>query len=139
MGRSLEITPNTVVCAPADREFKIAKHGRQQVIEVVRYATGHLTNHFHFLCLLKGCLGLPPFSDLLAQLFIRLFELACPLADQIFQMHRRCLALEEVVWRNYIQIHSGVLELLIVALLLLLPHGIVSLRITGFWRKAKHV
>ena len=49
------------------------------------------------------------------------------------------LALEEVVWRNYIQIHSGVLGLLIVALLLLLPHGIVSLRITGLWRRAKHV
>ena len=49
------------------------------------------------------------------------------------------LALEEVVWRNYIQIHSGVLGLLIVALLLLLPHGIVSLRIAGLWRKAKHV
>jgi branched-chain amino acid transport system permease protein len=49
------------------------------------------------------------------------------------------LALEEVVWRNYIQIHSGVLGLLIVALLLLLPHGIVSLRMTGLWRKAKHV
>jgi branched-chain amino acid transport system permease protein len=44
-----------------------------------------------------------------------------------------------VVWRNYIQIHSGVLGLLIVALLLLLPHGIVSLRMTGLWRKAKHV
>jgi branched-chain amino acid transport system permease protein len=49
------------------------------------------------------------------------------------------LALEEVVWRNYIQIHSGVLGLLIVALLLLLPHGIVSLRIGNFWRKARHV
>ena len=49
------------------------------------------------------------------------------------------LALEEVVWRNYIQIHSGVLGLLIVVLLLLLPHGIVSLRITGLWRKANHV
>jgi branched-chain amino acid transport system permease protein len=49
------------------------------------------------------------------------------------------LVLEEVVWRNYIQIHSGVLGLLIVALLLLLPHGIVSLRIAGLWRKAKHV
>jgi hypothetical protein len=32
-----------------------------------------------------------------------------------------------------------VLGLLIVALLLLLPHGIVSLRITGLWRRAKHV
>jgi branched-chain amino acid transport system permease protein len=49
------------------------------------------------------------------------------------------LALEEVVWRNYIQIHSGVLGLLIVALLLLLPHGIVSLRISNLWRKARHV
>lgn len=49
------------------------------------------------------------------------------------------LALEEVVWRNYIQIHSGVLGLLIVALLLLLPHGLVSLRLRGPWRKAKHV
>jgi branched-chain amino acid transport system permease protein len=49
------------------------------------------------------------------------------------------LALEEVVWRNYIQIHSGVLGLLIVALLLLLPHGLISLRLSGLWRKAKHV
>jgi branched-chain amino acid transport system permease protein len=49
------------------------------------------------------------------------------------------LALEEVVWRNYIQIHSGVLGLLIVLLLLLLPHGLVSLRIRGLWQKAKHV
>jgi branched-chain amino acid transport system permease protein len=49
------------------------------------------------------------------------------------------LALEEVVWRNYIQIHSGVLGLLIVMLLLLLPHGLVSLRLRGLWRGAKHV
>jgi branched-chain amino acid transport system permease protein len=49
------------------------------------------------------------------------------------------LALEEVVWRNYIQIHSGVLGLLIVLLLLLLPHGLVSLRWRGLWRSAKHV
>ena len=49
------------------------------------------------------------------------------------------LVLEEVVWRNYIQIHSGVLGLLIVLLLLLLPHGLVSLRIRGLWQKAKHV
>ncbi len=41
------------------------------------------------------------------------------------------LALEEVVWRNYIQIHSGVLGLLIVLLLLFLPHGLMSLRIRG--------
>jgi branched-chain amino acid transport system permease protein len=49
------------------------------------------------------------------------------------------LVLEEVVWRNYIQIHSGVLGVLIVALLLLLPHGLISLRLRSFWRKAKHV
>ncbi len=35
------------------------------------------------------------------------------------------LGLEEVVWRNYIQIHSGVLGVLIVVLLLFLPHGLM--------------
>jgi branched-chain amino acid transport system permease protein len=49
------------------------------------------------------------------------------------------LGLEEVVWRNYIQIHSGVLGVLIVMLLLVLPHGLVSLRFNGFWRREKHV
>jgi len=49
------------------------------------------------------------------------------------------LGLEEVVWRNYIQIHSGVLGVLIVMLLLFLPHGLISLRSRMFWRKAKHV
>src|SRR6202049_3112939 len=49
------------------------------------------------------------------------------------------LGLEEVVWRNYIQIHSGVLGVLIVMLLLVLPHGLVSLRFNGFWRRTKHV
>jgi branched-chain amino acid transport system permease protein len=49
------------------------------------------------------------------------------------------LGLEEVVWRNYIQIHTGVLGLLIVMLLLFLPHGLISLRAGMFGRKAKHV
>jgi branched-chain amino acid transport system permease protein len=49
------------------------------------------------------------------------------------------LGLEEVVWRNYIQIHTGVLGVLIVLLLLFLPHGLVSLRPSMLFRKAKHV
>jgi branched-chain amino acid transport system permease protein len=49
------------------------------------------------------------------------------------------LGLEEVVWRNYIQIHSGVLGVLIVMLLLFLPHGLISLRPGLLWRKARHV
>jgi branched-chain amino acid transport system permease protein len=49
------------------------------------------------------------------------------------------LGLEEVVWRNYIQIHTGVLGLLIVLLLLFLPHGLISLRADRLWRRAKHV
>jgi branched-chain amino acid transport system permease protein len=49
------------------------------------------------------------------------------------------LGLEEVVWRNYIQIHSGVLGVLIVMLLLFLPRGLISLRWDMLWRKAKHV
>lgn len=48
------------------------------------------------------------------------------------------LGLEEVVWRNYIQIHSGLLGLLVVLLLLFLPHGLVSLRARLFRRKAGH-
>jgi len=36
------------------------------------------------------------------------------------------LAVEEVVWRNYLQVHTGVLGFLIVVLLLFLPQGIVS-------------
>ncbi len=49
------------------------------------------------------------------------------------------LGLEEVVWRNYIQIHSGVLGALIVMLLLFLPHGLISIRASMFWQKPKHV
>jgi branched-chain amino acid transport system permease protein len=45
------------------------------------------------------------------------------------------LGLEEAVWRNYVQFHTGVLGLLIVMLLLFLPHGLISLRL----RRAKHV
>lgn len=48
------------------------------------------------------------------------------------------LTLEEVVWRNYIQIHSGLLGLLIVGLLLFLPHGLMSLRARIPWRKTTH-
>ncbi|HVR55353.1 MAG TPA: branched-chain amino acid ABC transporter permease [Pseudolabrys sp.] len=49
------------------------------------------------------------------------------------------LGLEELVWRNYIQIHSGVLGVLIVMLLLFLPHGLTSLRARMFWGRARHV
>jgi branched-chain amino acid transport system permease protein len=48
------------------------------------------------------------------------------------------LAFEEVVWRNYIQFHTGMLGLIIVMLLLFLPHGLVSLRAGIFRRRAKH-
>lgn len=37
------------------------------------------------------------------------------------------LAIEEMVWRNYLQVHTGVLGFLIVLLLLFLPQGIVSI------------
>ncbi len=47
------------------------------------------------------------------------------------------LGLEEVVWRNYIQIHSAVLGVLIVALLLFLPHGLTSLRGGQLFRRLR--
>jgi len=37
------------------------------------------------------------------------------------------LGIEEIVWRNYLQIHSGVLGLLVVVLLLFLPNGMMSI------------
>jgi len=37
------------------------------------------------------------------------------------------LSLEELVWRNYLEVHTGVLGLLIVALVLFLPKGLLSL------------
>jgi branched-chain amino acid transport system permease protein len=38
------------------------------------------------------------------------------------------LGIEEAVWRNYLQIHSGVLGLMVVLLLLFLPNGLMSIR-----------
>ncbi|ABD04855.1 inner-membrane translocator [Rhodopseudomonas palustris HaA2] len=49
------------------------------------------------------------------------------------------LGLEEVVWRNYTHIHTGVLGVLIVMLLLFLPHGLSSLRFDRLRRRTKHV
>jgi branched-chain amino acid transport system permease protein len=44
------------------------------------------------------------------------------------------LAIEETVWRNSLQIHSGLLGLLVVVLLLFLPQGIVSIgRVSKAW------
>ena len=40
------------------------------------------------------------------------------------------LSLEELVWRNYISVHTGVLGLLIVALVLFLPNGVLAFRVT---------
>ena len=40
------------------------------------------------------------------------------------------LSLEELVWRNYISVHTGVLGLLIVALVLFLPKGVLAFRVT---------
>ncbi|MDT3678799.1 MAG: branched-chain amino acid ABC transporter permease [Burkholderiaceae bacterium] len=37
------------------------------------------------------------------------------------------LGIEEFVWRNWLQVHSGVLGFLIVVLLLFLPHGMISI------------
>jgi branched-chain amino acid transport system permease protein len=49
------------------------------------------------------------------------------------------LGLEEAVWRNYVEVHSGVLGVLIVLLLLFLPRGLSSLRVERLWQKLRHV
>jgi branched-chain amino acid transport system permease protein len=47
------------------------------------------------------------------------------------------LGIEELVWRNLLQIHTGVLGLLIVVLLLFLPKGIISFADTRFWKRLR--
>ena len=45
------------------------------------------------------------------------------------------LGIEELVWRNYLQVHTGMLGLLVVVLLLFLPQGLVSIgRRLTVWR-----
>jgi branched-chain amino acid transport system permease protein len=46
------------------------------------------------------------------------------------------LVLDEVVWRNFLQLHTGVLGFLIVVLILFLPSGLSSIGLTRLRRKA---
>jgi branched-chain amino acid transport system permease protein len=46
------------------------------------------------------------------------------------------LALDEFVWRNFLQLHTGVLGFLIVVLILFLPSGLSSIGLHRLWRKA---
>lgn len=43
------------------------------------------------------------------------------------------LALEELIWRNSLEFHAGILGLLVVALVLFLPGGLRELRGRGIW------
>ncbi|RJF69363.1 branched-chain amino acid ABC transporter permease [Rhodopseudomonas palustris] len=45
------------------------------------------------------------------------------------------LVLDEIVWRNFLQLHTGVLGLLIVVLILFLPAGLSSIGVPSFRRK----
>jgi branched-chain amino acid transport system permease protein len=49
------------------------------------------------------------------------------------------LVLDEVVWRNFLQLHTGVLGLLIVILILFLPAGVTSFDIRAVLKKARTV
>jgi branched-chain amino acid transport system permease protein len=49
------------------------------------------------------------------------------------------LGIEEAVWRNFLQIHTGLLGLLVVVLLLFLPRGMVSLARRFGSAGARHV
>ena len=43
------------------------------------------------------------------------------------------LGLEELIWRNSLEFHAGILGLLVVALVLFLPGGLRDLRGRGAW------
>jgi branched-chain amino acid transport system permease protein len=45
------------------------------------------------------------------------------------------LALDELVWRNFLKLHTGILGLLIVLLVLYLPSGLSSLSLRSLFRR----
>jgi branched-chain amino acid transport system permease protein len=47
------------------------------------------------------------------------------------------LALEEVIWRNSLEFHAGILGLFVVALVLFLPGGLRELKEHGLWQWAR--
>ena len=49
------------------------------------------------------------------------------------------LALEELIWRNSLEFHAGILGLLVVALVLFLPGGLRELRAYGVWSSVKTI
>jgi branched-chain amino acid transport system permease protein len=49
------------------------------------------------------------------------------------------LALEELIWRNSLEFHAGILGLLVVALVLFLPGGLQELRAYGLWSSFKTI
>ena len=46
------------------------------------------------------------------------------------------LVLDEVVWRSFLELNTGILGLLIVILILYLPAGLSSFDVRSLWRKA---
>jgi branched-chain amino acid transport system permease protein len=46
------------------------------------------------------------------------------------------LSLEEIVWRNLLQVNTGALGVLIVLLVLYLPKGFLSVRFGRLWKRA---
>jgi len=78
-------------------QFDIADYRRQKVVEIVGNPTGHLTDDFHLLCLLQGCLRLLPLDDLLMELLICLFELPGSRLHQSLQLSSRILPVQQVL------------------------------------------
>jgi len=48
------------------------------------------------------------------------------------------LVFEELVWRNFLQIHLGVMGLIVVLLILFLPKGVLGAEFQRMFRRAKH-
>lgn len=45
------------------------------------------------------------------------------------------LALDELVWRNFLQLHTGILGVVIVVLVLFLPSGLAAYSLPALWRR----
>ena len=91
-----EELPGAFILRPPLRQFDISQDCRQQIVEIVGYSSGHLTDRLHLLRLTEGGLGLFALAHLDAQPRIRILKLSRALDHKALELGRDVLPLQEI-------------------------------------------
>ena len=67
------------------QQIEIAKNGHEEIVEIMRHATGQLADHLHLLRLAQLVLGILAMADLVQHGLVGLLQLCRPLRDPLFQ------------------------------------------------------